>query len=186
LREILSQALTPLQSVTNAPPWAAGSPARADETTAHPFRGLFPFSVFPIARSHIAPMRFHLTGYVAPLGFRTPSTLCSPHDLSGLFHPDPAHGVLPSRLFSPRNAVRSLKRRNPHAIGYDANVVSPPQGFTRPGDPAHRPRGLAKDPGRMPPWDLSPPRFLAHYAGHAPIIAHPIPHTLHRLGRKLT
>jgi hypothetical protein len=177
--------LTPLQSVTNAPPWATGSPARADESTAHPFRGSFPFSVFPTARSHIIPMSFHLTGHVAPLGFRTPSTPCSPHDLSGLFHPDPAHGVLPSRLYSPRNAVRSLERHNPHAIGHDANAASPPQGFARPEDPALRPWGLAKDPSRMPPWDSSPPRFLALRAGYAPIIAHPHPHTLRRLGRKL-
>jgi hypothetical protein len=73
-----------------------GSPVReltpANRAT-HPFRGLCPFSVFPAARSHIPPVRFHRTGYVAPLGFRTPATLCSPHDLPGLFHPGPAHGV---------------------------------------------------------------------------------------------
>jgi hypothetical protein len=37
----------------------------------------------------------HSTGYVAPSGFRTLSTLCSPHDLPGLFRPGPAHGVSP-------------------------------------------------------------------------------------------
>jgi hypothetical protein len=117
---------------------------------AHPFRGFFPFSVLPAARSHLTPVSFHLTGYVAPLGFRTPSTPCSPHDLLGLFHPSPAHGVFPSRLSSPRNAVRPLERRDPHAIGYDANAVSPPQGFARPGDPAHRFWGLAKNPAGCP------------------------------------
>jgi hypothetical protein len=105
--------------------------------TVHPFRGFFPFSVLPVMRSHLPPVRFHRTGYVAPLGFRTPSTPCSPHDLPSLFHPGPAHGVLPSRPLSPRNAVRPLERRDPHAIGCNANATSSPQGFSRPGDPAH-------------------------------------------------
>jgi hypothetical protein len=117
-RGILSQALAPLQSFTNAPPWSTGFPTRAGKPTVHPFRGSFPFSVLPAVKSHIPPVSFHLTGYVAPLGFLNPSTLCSPHDLPGLFHPGSAHGVLPSRLFSPRNAVRLLRRRDPHAIGY--------------------------------------------------------------------
>jgi hypothetical protein len=93
LRTILSQALAPLQSFTNAPPWLPVLPARTTKPRSHPFRGLFPFSVLPAMRSHIAPVSFHLTGWVAPLGFRTPATLCSPHDLPGLFHPGPAHGV---------------------------------------------------------------------------------------------
>jgi len=37
------------------------------------------------------------SGYVAPSGFRTLSTLCSPRSLPDLFHPGPAHGVNPSR-----------------------------------------------------------------------------------------
>jgi hypothetical protein len=32
---------------------------------------------------------------VTSMEFRTPSTFCSPRDLSGLFHPDPARGVSP-------------------------------------------------------------------------------------------
>jgi hypothetical protein len=167
--------LAPLQSLTFAPPWAAGSPACANEHAAHPFQGSFPFSVFPVMRSHLHPVRFHLSGYVAPLGFRTPSTLCSPHDLPGLFHPSPAHGVLPSGLFSPRNAVRSLERRDPHVVFCDANAALPPQGFTRPEDPAHRSWGLAKDPSRIPPWDFPSPRFLACHGRCAPMITHPYP-----------
>jgi hypothetical protein len=37
----------------------------------------------------------HPDGYVAPSGFRTLSTPCSPHGLPGLFHPGTAHGVSP-------------------------------------------------------------------------------------------
>jgi hypothetical protein len=118
--------------------------------TAHPFRGFFPFNVFPAARSHIHPVSFHLTGYVAPLGFRNPSTLYSPHDLPSLFHPGPAHGVYPSGSFSPRNAVRPLGRRDPHAVGYDVNAAPPPQGFAHSGDPALGSWGLAKRPAGYP------------------------------------
>jgi hypothetical protein len=110
----------------------------------HPFRGFFPFSVFPVARSHLPPVSFHLTGYVAPLGFRTPATPCSPHDLPSLFHPGPARGVVPSRPCSPRNAVRSLERRDPHAIGSTPKHRPPPQGFARSEDPARESWGLAK------------------------------------------
>jgi hypothetical protein len=89
----------------------------AENHAAYPFRGFFPFSVLPAARSYRTPVSFHLTGHVAPLGFRSPSTPCSPHDLPSLFHPGSAHGVFPSRPCSPRNAVRSLERRDPHALG---------------------------------------------------------------------
>ena len=57
-----------------------------------------------------------LAGYVAPPGFRTLSTLCSPRDLPSLFHPGPALGLRPSRLSSPRCAVRPLERRFPHGF----------------------------------------------------------------------
>jgi hypothetical protein len=105
------------------------------------------------------------------LGFLTSSTPCSPHDLPGLFHPGPAHGVFPSRPFSPRNAVRSLERRDPHAVGYDANAVLPPQGFARPEDPAHRAWGLAKHYAGCPLGILPLRGFLpnspdAHRSAH--------------------
>jgi hypothetical protein len=67
-------------------------------------RGFLPFSVLPVAGSHLIPAGSRPTGYVSPSGFRTLSALCSPHDLPGLFHPGPAHGLCPSR-FSSSNAV---------------------------------------------------------------------------------
>jgi hypothetical protein len=46
-----------------------------------------------------------LTGYVAPPGFLTLSTLCSPHSLPDIFHPSSAHGL-------------SLRGFNPHTTPY--------------------------------------------------------------------
>lgn len=116
----------------------------------HPFRGFFPFSVLPVARSHLCSVSFHLTDCVASLGFRTPSTLCSPRGLPGLSHPGSALGIFPSRPFSPRNAVRSLKRHDPHTVGYGVNTASPPQGFARSEDPARVSRGLVKNTAGCP------------------------------------
>jgi len=59
-----------------------------------------PFSVYQ-SRGATYPGEYltHPVTFCA-LGFLTPSTRCSPHDLPGLFHPGSAHGVNPSRLYS--------------------------------------------------------------------------------------
>lgn len=142
--------MAPLQSFTLAPPCAAYSGLSPGNPAAHPFRGFLPFSVLPAARSYLISVSFHLTDYVASLGFRTPSTLCSPHGLPGLSHPGSALGILPSRLFSPRNAVRSFERHDPHTVGYGFDTAPPPQGFTRYEDPARVSWGLAKDTAGCP------------------------------------
>lgn len=118
----------------------------------HPFRGFFPFSVLPATKSHLTLVSLHLTSYVAPLEFLTPSTPCSLRDLLGLFHPSSARGVLPSRLCSPRNAVRPLRRRDPHAIACRCwkTTASSPQGFARSRDPALGRWDLAKRRARCP------------------------------------
>jgi hypothetical protein len=72
-----------------------------------PFQGFVPFSVFTAARSHIAPVSFHFTGYVASLGFRNLSTPCSSRNLPGLFHPGPTLGVS-LRGFSPPKVPYAL------------------------------------------------------------------------------
>lgn len=76
-----------------------------------------PYRVFPVWGSAIAPrlprraalvlptVRSKSTA-VAPTGFRTLSTHCSPPDLPSLFHPGPASGVHPPRLCSAVSAVR--------------------------------------------------------------------------------
>jgi hypothetical protein len=182
--------LTSFGSPTEFSPYATvRSTYRLTSTvhTAHPFRGFFPFSVFPAARSHLPSVSFHLTGYVAPLGFRTPSTPCSPHDLPGLFHPGPAHGVVPSRPCSLRNAVRPFERRDPHAIGPTPKRRSPPQGFARSEDPARRSWGLAKIPAGCP-LGIVPLRGILPVAPECePKYQHiRDPHALCRLGRELT
>jgi hypothetical protein len=119
-----------------------------------PFRGLVPFSVFPAARSYRSPP-IPTGGPVSSSGFRTLSTLCSPHDLLGLFHPNPAHGVLPSRLCSPRGAVRPFERRLPPDF-----PCSPALRATRrpSRDCAHRPEpeppvlGFSQNSTSVPPW----------------------------------
>lgn len=75
-----------------------------------------PFSVLPTAQSYLTPAGPNPTGYVAPSGFRTLSTPCSLRGLLGLFHPSSARGLCPSRSCSPRDAVRFLKRRDPHDL----------------------------------------------------------------------
>jgi hypothetical protein len=142
---------------------------------AHPFRGLFPFSVLPVARSHLCSVSFHLTDCVASLGFRTPSTPCSPRGLPGLSHPGSALGIFPSRPFSPRNAVRSLERHDPHTVGYDVNVASPPQGFTRSEGPARVSRGLVKNTAGCPLGIVPLRGFLPYPLGANRIIKHPRP-----------
>jgi len=72
-----------------------------------PSRGLFPFSVFPASVSDLNPVNSQLTGYVAPPGFRTLSTLCSHRCLPGLFHPGPALGVS-LRGFDPQTTPYAL------------------------------------------------------------------------------
>lgn len=79
-----------------------------------------PYRVFPVWGSAIAPrfpnraalvlptVRSKSTA-VAPTGFRTLSTHCSPPDLPSLFHPGPASGVHPPRLCSAMSAVRTSR-----------------------------------------------------------------------------
>jgi hypothetical protein len=138
LQIILSQALAPLQSMTDTSPRYAKTPRLA--FGARPFRGFFPFDVFPATRSHITPVDPNPTGYVASPGFLTLPTPCSPCDLPGLFHPGPAFGVLPSRLSSGLGPVRPLERRAP--LSFDTHLASTrgaPQGLTYPNQPGHRP-----------------------------------------------
>lgn len=52
----------------------------------------------------------------APSEFLTLPTRCSPQGLLGLFHPNPATGVPPSRPFSSYAAVRVFTRRCPRDV----------------------------------------------------------------------
>jgi len=165
LREILSQAWAPLQSFTNAPPWPASSPAHTGENTVHPFRGSFPSSVLPAARSHLPPVSLHLTGYtLRPRGFAPPRRVAPLTTCRACFIPVPLMGFAPSRPCSPRNAVRSFERRDPRAIGSGAERRIAAPGLCSSRGSRTRAAGFGRDRSRLPPWGCAPPRFLAHLA----------------------
>jgi hypothetical protein len=105
---ILSQALTPLQSITRAPPQAM-RPAAAEPVIARPFRGFVPCSVFPAAWSHIHPTIPKPPVMLRPRGFSPPRRFAPratyrayfiSNPLLGLtlqgFHPRAAPYVLPN------------------------------------------------------------------------------------------
>jgi len=152
-------------------------------TVACSSRGFFPYSVFPATGSHIVPTRSHLAGYVASSGFRTLTTLCSPHGLPGLFHPGPAHGVYPPRPSSLDSAVRPLGRRCPPGVESDTEIPAPPSGLCTP--PRARPQavGFSHKPVSVPPWASSPPGFLATCQRSNESTLDPSPRALSRLGR---
>jgi hypothetical protein len=118
----LSQALAPLQGFTagslRAPAPAAGLLPKRGHARA--FRGYGPLSrvpslgerhriAAPTPRCSRARDREVTRTAVAPTGFRTLSTHCSPPNLPSLFHPGPAFGVHPSRLCSAMSAVRASR-----------------------------------------------------------------------------
>jgi hypothetical protein len=106
-----------------------------------------PLRRFPSHGEPPNPNVSHDAGCVAPSGFRTLSTPCSPHDLPSLFHPGPVLGVNPSRFSSLTRAVRSLNRRGlPDVQRATRKQLAPPTRHdTRPRSRMHR-RGLANGP----------------------------------------
>jgi hypothetical protein len=115
---------------------------------------------------------------VAPSGFRTLSTLCSPPDLPGLFHPGPASGVHPTRLCSAVSAVqisrpaRTLLRFltlcriafDPRTGGMAMGPASP--GLCSPTAASQRRLGIAPYAAAVASVGLVPPRYArASFAG---------------------
>jgi hypothetical protein len=117
MRKILSQALAPLQSFTNASPQVR---------RLHGSIPLVPSEVLsPIAFSWTRGATLtrrdpNSSGYVALTGFHTLSAPCSPRDLPGLFHPGSTYGVHPSGHLPSLSAVRPLGRRDPRVVGHPA------------------------------------------------------------------
>jgi hypothetical protein len=106
-------------------------------------RGSFPFSVLPVAGSHLDPAGSQPAGSVASSGFRTLSTLCSPHDLPGLFHPGSAPGVSLRGLFPTRRRTLS---RTPDPSGFwrgSSRTPASPSGIDTPCRSCPQARGLA-------------------------------------------
>jgi len=122
------------------PVFPAGKPT--NKTQHPPLPRFFPLQRFPSRVEPHTSDDSQIVGYVASSGFRTLSTLCSPHDLPNLFHPGPVLGVHSSRPSSPRNAVRRFRRRAPHEVPPVPKNQSAPPGVqhatrsppTTPGD----------------------------------------------------
>jgi hypothetical protein len=149
-REFPSQAWALLHSITNVTPH--GRDDTEVPTQPCSVRGFFPYSVLPIARSHLNPAGSQPAGSVASSGFRTLSTLCSPRDLPGLFHPGSALGVslrglLPTRCRTPSRA--------PDPPGFRRS----PSGQRLPFGDRSTPRrscpripGFSRKAAALPPW----------------------------------
>jgi hypothetical protein len=149
--------LAPLQSVTNTTPRALSSRQRKRQTVA--FTSLLPrfrpLQRFASHGEHHNPEETHLLGYVAPSGFLTLSTPCSPHDLPGLFHPGSAHGVHPSRPCSPAGAIRPLERRCPPGVG-GTRCACPPSRLCTPSRIPHASLGFSQKPAPDAPLGFVP------------------------------
>jgi hypothetical protein len=149
-RKVPSQGWALLHSITDSTPHGR---AHRDATRPCSVRGSFPFSVLLAVRSHLAPAGSQPTGSVAPPGFRTLSTLCSPHDLPGLFHPGSALGVplrglfparcrTPSRAPDPSGFWRASLRKLAAPTGIEHTVQILPAGL-----------GFSQVTAALPPWD---------------------------------
>jgi hypothetical protein len=127
-----------------------------------------PLQRFPDRGEPPTPARSQLTGYVAPSGFLTLPTLCSPHGLPGLFHPGPAHGVYPSGPCSPRQCRTSSLTPQPSWSWLGRRGARLPlQGLAHRQGSLPETWGLARTLRRMPPWASPPPGFLASHGGHS-------------------
>jgi hypothetical protein len=110
---------------------------------------LFPFSVFPTTRS-LEPRRLPRQPSLAPSGFCTLSTLCSPRDLSDLFHSDPALGICALQGFLPASTPRTLSGSVTLLAFLAAAFATAPclQGFARRPSCAHHAELFTRIPAR--------------------------------------
>jgi hypothetical protein len=144
--------------------------------TVHPFRGFFPFSVLPAARSHLNPRELPPHGLeLRPWAFSTlrrfaPHTTCRAY-----FIPDPLMGFSLRGLAPPETPYALSGAVTLTRLDNDVNAASPPQGFARPGDPAHEPWGLAKDPAGCPLGIVPLRGFLPDPPDARPLIERPEP-----------
>jgi len=151
------------------------------------FRGSCPYSVFPTTESYLPRRVPNSSGYVLrPRGFAPPRRFCSPRSLPSLFHPGPAHGVLPSRLLSLRQCRASSS--NAAALFELIRPLGPPDSRSGPITPrrSHADDWCLVSPIRADaplgflPFEVS---CLLRWPLHS---GTPSPLAILRLGRKLT
>jgi hypothetical protein len=110
-----------------------------------PSEAFCPYSVYQ-SRGATYPGEYptHPVTFCA-LGFLTPSTRCSPHDLPGLFHPGSAHGVNPSRLYSSSGVVWPFRPPQPSWSWPESlGRLVPPAGCISPEKTGSKTWGLAR------------------------------------------
>jgi hypothetical protein len=123
-------------------------------------RFLSPTASLSHAEPH-TPGISQFTSCVAPSGFLTLSTPCSPRDLPGLFHPGSAPGVHPSRPSSSYGAVRPLERRAPQGLPLPRPAVELPPGTRTPQEARTPGLGINQVAGPIASMGFVTPRLLA-------------------------
>jgi hypothetical protein len=134
-----------------------------------------PLQRFPSHEEPLTPRGPTPLGYVAPPGFLTLSTPCSPHGLPGLFHPGPAHGVQPfEALLPPRvpyalSSAASLSKltRGPKTSGPSSGLGTPEEVPPRPGGFTHACPAVA--PLGLGPFEVSCPTRRAPVSPRPPL-----------------
>jgi hypothetical protein len=176
LRGILSQALAPLQSITDAPPYTARFPTLAGKSHRAPLPRFFPLQRFASRVEPLNPRELPPHGLeLRPWAFSTlrrfaPHTTCRAY-----FIPDPLMGFSLRGLAPPGTPYVFSDAVTLTRLDNDVNAASPPQGFARPGDPAHEPWGLAKDPAGCPLGIVPLRGFLPDPPDARPLIERPEP-----------
>jgi hypothetical protein len=127
----------------------------------------------------------HPAGYVAPSGFLTLSTPCSPHGLPGLFHPGTTHGVLPFEALLLTWCRTPSQTPRPSGFPLDQKEETAPPGTHTPNKGRRQAWRLNQDPAPIAPLGFPAPRFLALCSeGRSHALSSPL--ALFRLGRTLT
>jgi hypothetical protein len=98
-------------------------------------------SAFLSHEEPLNPTGTHPGGCVAPSGFHTLTTPCSPHGLPGLFHPGSAHGVPPFEALLLAWCCTSFQTPSPSGFFLNSYERRPPfQGLTHQAKHLRRPR----------------------------------------------
>jgi len=115
-------------------------------------RGSFPYSVLPVARSHLAPADPCPPVRLRPQGFAPSRRFAPPTTCRACFIPVPLLGF-PFEACSPPGAVRSLERRTPQVFGEALADRASPSGIEHTGQILPAGLGFSQVTASLPPWD---------------------------------